>query len=424
MSLAYQLQRGLREPLHLWAAAHRAVWTHPSLPASPFTRALAAASELLERSTRFYAKPAFGISTTSFEGHTVDVEEVRVQQHPFCELLHFRKDTPRPASRVLLVAPLSGHHATLLRETVQELLPFHDVYVTDWVDARLVPLEAGGFDLDDYVALIGGFVRFLGPDLHVVSVCQPAVPVLAALSLLAEDEPSAQPSTLVLMAGPVDTRVNPTEVNRLAKERPLSWFETWAVDTVPASEIGAGRRVCPGFIQLSGFVSMNLERHVSAHWKLFEDVLKGDEAAASVHRRFYDEYLAVMDLPAEYYLQTLRTVFQEDALPNGRMTYRGERPVRPEAISRTALLTVEGEKDDITGLGQTQAAHALLTGVAKEDKEHHQQAGAGHYGVFSGRRWREGVAPRIRDFLHRHEGTGPKSPGLTSAVFGRCDERV
>jgi poly(3-hydroxybutyrate) depolymerase len=408
MSLAYQLQRGLREPLHFWAAAHRAVWTHPYLPATPFTRALAAASELLERSTRFYAKPAFGLETTTVEGQTVSVEAVRVQHHPFCELLHFRKDTPRPGSKLLLVAPLSGHHATLLRETVQELLPFHDVYLTDWVDASLVPLEAGGFDLDDYVALIGRFVRFLGPELHVVSVCQPAVPVLAALSLLAEDAPSAQPSTLVLMAGPVDTRVNPTEVNRLAKEQPLGWFETWGVDTVPAGEVGAGRRVCPGFIQLSGFVSMNLERHVSAHWKLFGDVLQGDEAAAAVHRHFYDEYLAVMDLPAEYYLQTLRTVFQEDALPQGRMMYRGERPVRPEAISRTALLTVEGEKDDITGLGQTQATHALLTGIAREDKEHHQQAGAGHYGVFSGRRWRQEVAPRIRDFLKRHEGAGPR----------------
>jgi poly(3-hydroxybutyrate) depolymerase len=381
---------------------------HPGLPVNPFTRTLAAASELLERSTRFYAKPEFGLPTTSVGGHSVAVEEVRVLRHPFCDLLHFKKDTAQPGSKVLLVAALSGHHATLLRETVQELLPFHDVYVTDWVDARLVPLEAGGFDLDDYTALIGRFLRHLGPDLHVVSVCQPAVPVLAALSLLAEDEPLAQPHTLVLMAGPVDTRVHPTAVNLLARERPLSWFETWALDTVPAGEVGAGRRVCPGFFQLSGFVSMNFDRHVSAHWKLFEDVLKGDEAAASVHRRFYDEYLAVMDLPAEYYLQTVRTVFQEDALPQGRMTYRGERPVRPGAISRTALLTVEGEKDDITGLGQTLAAHALCTGIANEAKEHHQQAGAGHYGVFSGRRWREEVAPRIRDFLRRHEGPLPR----------------
>jgi poly(3-hydroxybutyrate) depolymerase len=404
MYLAYQLQRGLREPLHFWAAANRALWTHPSLPATPFTRTLAAASELVERSTRFYAKPAFGLSTTSVGGRTVGVEEVRVQGHPFCDLVHFRKDTAQAGSKVLLVAPLSGHHATLLREMVQEFLPGHDVYLTDWVDARLVPLSAGGFDLDDYIALIQSFLRLLGPDVHVVSVCQPAVPVLAAISLLAEDEPAAQPRSLVLMAGPIDTRVNPTSVNRLAKERPREWFERWAVDTVPPTEPGAGRRVCPGFFQLSGFVSMNVDRHLTAHWKLFQDVLQGDEDAAGVHRRFYDEYLAVMDLPAEYFLQTVQTIFQEDALPRGSMQYRGERPVRPAAIQRTALLTVEGEKDDITGLGQTLAAHALCTGVAPDAKEHHQQRGAGHYGVFSGRRWREEVAPRIREFIRRHDG--------------------
>ncbi len=257
-------------------------------------------------------------------------------------------------------------------------MPGHDVYVTDWLDARLVPLGAGAFDLDDYIALIQGFIRHLGPEVHVVSVCQPAVAVLAAISLLAEDEPTAQPRTLVLMAGPVDTRVNPTEVNRLARARPLQWFEDWAVGLVPPAEPGSGRRVCPGAFQLGGFVSMNVERHLAAHWKLFQDVAQGDEDAASVNRRFYDEYLAVMDLPAEYYLQTVRTVFQEDALALGSMRYRSERPVRPASIQRMALLTVEGEKDDITGLGQTFAAHALCAGIRPQDKQHHQQAGAGH----------------------------------------------
>jgi len=402
MYFAYQLQRGLQEPLHLWASIQQAVWSHPGLPETPLTRALVAMSELMERSTRFYAKPAFGLTSTTAGEHTVPVVERRAQRTPFCELVHFEREGAAQHPRVLLVAPLSGHHATLLRETVQELLVDHDVYLTDWVDARLIPVSAGTFDLEDYVALVQGLLRELGPDIHVISVCQPAVAVLAAVSLLAEDAPKLQPRTLALLAGPVDSRVNPTEVNRLARAQPLNWFERWAVDTVPATEPGAGRRVCPGFFQLSGFVSMNPDRHWGAHWKLFRDVVEGDVAGAAVGRRFYDEYLAVMDLPAEYYLQTVRTVFQEDALALGTLALKSGRPVRPAAITRTALLTVEGEKDDITGLGQTLAAHALCVGLSADQKEHHQQPGAGHYGVFSGRRWREGVAPRIRSFIRRH----------------------
>jgi len=305
---------------------------------------------------------------------------------------------------VLVVAPLSGHHATLVRETLRTLLPDHDLYVTDWVDARLVPVSAGAFDLDDYIALVQRFLRLLGPEVHVLSVCQPAVAVLSAISLLAEDEPAAQPRTLVLMAGPVDTRVNPTEVNLASQKQPLEWFERWALSRVPASEPGAGRRVCPGYVQLNGFMSLNADKHLSAHWKLFRDVFHGDDESAEVHRRFYDEYLAVMDLPAEYYLQTVRSVFQEHALARGTMTFRGVHLVRPEAIRRTALLTVEGEKDDITGLGQTLAAHALCTGIPAERKEHYQQPGVGHYGVFAGRRWQHEVAPRIRAFFRRHGG--------------------
>lgn len=404
MYFAYQLQRGLNEPLHLWAKVHQALWSHPALPPTPVTRALAAVSELVERSTRFYEKSPFGLATTTVGGHAVAVEESRAPRTLFCELVHFRRETSHNDPKVLLVAPLSGHHATLVRETVRELLPDHDVYLTDWVDARLVPVSEGSFDLDDYIALIHRLLRELGPDVHVVSVCQPAVAVLAAVSLLAEDEPSAQPRTLTLLAGPVDTRVNPTEVNRLARTRPLAWFRQWVVNTVPFTEPGAGRKVCPGFFQLGGFVSMNLERHLAAHWKLFRDVVEGDEASAAASRSFYDEYLAVMDLPAEYYLQTVRTVFQEDRLALGTLQDRSGRLVRPAAIRQTALLTVEGEKDDITGWGQTLAAHALCSGLSAEDKEHYQQPGAGHYGVFSGRRWREGVAPRIRDFIRRHAG--------------------
>lgn len=406
MYFAYQLQRGLNEPLHLWAKAQQALWSHPALPPTPVTRALAAVSELVERSTRVYGKSAFGLATTTVGARTVEVEESRAQRTPFCELVHFQREGSHKHPKVLLVAPLSGHHATLLRETVRELLPHHDVYLTDWVDARLVPVSEGSFDLDDYVALLQGLMRELGPDVHVVSVCQPAVAVLAAVSLLAEDEPSAQPRTLTLLAGPVDTRVNPTEVNRLARTRPLEWFQRWVVSTVPCTEPGAGRKVCPGFLQLGSFVSMNLDRHLAAHWRLFQDVVEGDEAAAAASRSFYDEYLAVMDLPAEYYLQTVQTVFQEDRLALGTLRDRSGRLVRPAAIKKTALLTVEGEKDDITGLGQTLAAHTLCSGLSAEDREHYQQPGAGHYGVFSGRRWRDGVAPRIRAFIRRHGGLG------------------
>ncbi|MGO9828965.1 MAG: polyhydroxyalkanoate depolymerase [Myxococcaceae bacterium] len=407
MYFTYQLQRGLQEPLHLWATVNQALWSHPALPGTPFTRTLAAVSELVERSTRFYAKPSFGLHSAEVHGRPVAVQEVAVLKTPFCNLLHFERDTQATDPTVLVVAPLSGHHATLLRETLRTLLADHDVYVTDWLDARLIPVSAGAFDLDDYIALLQRFLRHLGPDVHVLSVCQPAVAVLSAISLLAEEEPAAQPRTMVLMAGPVDTRINPTEVNRVSETRPLEWFERWALDRVPATEPGAGRWVCPGYVQLSGFVSLNADKHVAAHWKLFRDVVDGNQDAAETKRRFYDEYLAVMDLPAEYYLQTVRSVFQEHALARGTMKFRGLQPVRPASIRRTALLTVEGEKDDITGLGQTLAAHALCTGIAPERKEHHQQPGAGHYGIFSGTRWRDEVAPRVRAFIRRHAAGTP-----------------
>jgi poly(3-hydroxybutyrate) depolymerase len=298
----------------------------------------------------------------------------------------------------LLVTPLSGHHASLLRDTVARLLPDHDLYLTDWIDARLVPLSAGPFDLDDYVELVQRFLRVIGPDVHVVAVCQPSVPVLAAVSLLAEDRDPATPRSLTLMAGPIDTRVSPTQVDRAATSHSLLSFEMTAIHRVPAGEPGFLRRVYPGFLQLAAFVSLNVDRHAGAHRKLYRDLLAGDEQSAEVHRRFYDDYLAVMDIPAEYYLQTIASVFQRHDLARGEMTWRG-RPVRPAAIEATALLTVEAEKDDITSVGQTSAAHDLCTSIPAQRRQTYVQPGAGHYGVFSGRRWREEIAPRVASFI-------------------------
>jgi poly(3-hydroxybutyrate) depolymerase len=308
---------------------------------------------------------------------------------------------------VLLVAPLSGHHATLLRDTVRTMLPDHKVYITDWVDARMVPAEAGAFTLDDYVATIERFLRVIGEAagmdrVHVVSVCQPTVPVLAAVSLMAaRGEPV--PRSLVLMGGPIDPRESPTAVNNLATQKPMWWFESNLIHLVPPNYPGRGRRVYPGFLQHAGFMAMNPERHFMSHWDFYQDLVKGDLDDADAHRRFYDEYNAVLDMPAEYYLDTVRTVFQEFALPRGTWHVKGER-VRPAAIEGTALMTIEGELDDISGEGQTRAAHALCTGVDDAARDHYTVPGAGHYGIFSGRRWRTQVYPRVRDFIAAADG--------------------
>ncbi len=387
-------------PLNSWASAFQALWTHPAMPLSgtPLARVLASASELLERATRRYPKPPFGLSTTLIDGRTVAVREVPWLQTPFCNLVHFERDAARCDPKVLLVAPLSGHHASLLRDTVARLLPDHDLYVTDWIDARLVPLSEGSFDFDDYIDLLQRFIHSIGPDVHVIAVCQPAVPVLAAVSLMAESKDPATPRTMTLMAGPIDTRVNPTEVDRLATSRPLEWFELAAVYRVPAGEAGFLRKVYPGFLQLTAFVALDPARHADAHRQLYRDLLAGDEESAEAHRRFYDDYMAVMDVPAEYYLQTVASVFQRHDLPRGAMTWRG-RPIRPEAIRGTGLMTVEGEKDEITSVGQTSAAHSLCTAIPDQRRRAYVQSGAGHYGVFSGRRWRDEIAPRIAEFI-------------------------
>jgi poly(3-hydroxybutyrate) depolymerase len=397
---SYSLGRAMVAPVNSWASAVRAFWSHPAFPGSGtlLGRSIASASELLERSTRRYPKPPFGLETTEVGGRSVAVRETIRLATPFCNLVHFQRDARRDDPKILLVTPLSGHHSSLLRDTVARLLPDHDLYVTDWIDARLVPLSEGGFDLDDYIDLVQRFLRVIGPDVHVIAVCQPSVPVLAAVSLLAEDRDPATPRSMTLMAGPIDTRISPTQVDRFATSRPLRWFEMTAIHRVPTGEPGFLRRVYPGFLQLTAFVSLNVDRHASAHRRLYRDLLAGDEESAEVHRRFYDDYLAVMDIPAEYYLQTVATVFQRHDLARGEMTWRG-RPVRPAAIETTALLTVEGEKDDITSPGQTSAAHHLCTAIPAQRRQACVQPGAGHYGVFSGRRWREEIAPRVASFI-------------------------
>jgi poly(3-hydroxybutyrate) depolymerase len=344
------------------------------------------------------------------DGHDVPVVEKVALDKPFCRLLRFKRYTDdaenilgmKDQPTVLVVAPLSGHHATLLRDTVRTLLPDHKVYITDWVDARMVPKEAGAFTLDDYVGYIQEFIRHIGASrLHVVSVCQPTVPVLAAVSLMASRGEDV-PRSLVMMGGPIDTRSSPTAVNNLAATRPLSWFEQNVIHVVPQNYPGRGRRVYPGFLQHTGFVAMNPERHFMSHWDFYQDLVKGDLDDAQSHRRFYDEYNAVLDMPAEYYLDTIRVVFQQQLLPQGGWDVAGER-VDPAAIRGCALMTIEGELDDISGLGQTRAAHALCTGVAEADRRHLTVEGAGHYGIFSGRRWRTQVYPQVRDFIAGHD---------------------
>ena len=296
---------------------------------------------------------------------------------------------------------MSGHHATLLRDTVRVMLPEHDVYVIDWVNARMVPLSDGPFHFDDYVDYVREFITFLGPDMHVISVCQPTVPVLAAVSLISTLNEAVKPRTMVMMGGPIDARKSPTAVNNLALEKPYSWFEQNVIHRVPLKYPGYMRRVYPGFMQHMGFVAMNPSRHANAHWDFYNHLLEGDDESAAAHRRFYDEYNAVLDMPAEYYLDTIKRVFQEFQLPKGRLFVR-DQLIRPQDIKRTALLTIEGELDDISGNGQTAAAHDLCTGIPAKDREHFEVPKAGHYGIFSGRRWREVVYPRIRDFIRKY----------------------
>lgn len=368
-------------------------------------RQMTAALDLVAGAGLTHQRPPFGFTTVMVGNQEVTVEEEIVASTPFGNLLHFKKEVEVPQPKLLVVAPMSGHFATLLRGTVQVLLPENDVYITDWANAREIPLSAGRFGMDEFVAQVMSFQRELGPGSHVLAVCQPAVPVLAAVALMSEDKDPATPASMTLMAGPIDTRINPTQVNKLATEHDLKWFEENLIDTVPWRFEGAGRKVYPGITQIASFISMNLDRHVKAHADQYRNIMGGDSVRADAHRKFYDEYLAVMDLPAEFYLETVKSVFQDHDLALGRMRWRG-RQVKPELITNTRLLVVEAGKDDICSVGQTQAAAALCSGLPEEMKTYHLQADVGHYGVFNGRRWTSEIYPLVRDVIQPGRAPG------------------
>jgi len=400
---AYQAQRDALAPWRFFAETARGMieQSGPIIGNLPLVRGTAAALTLLSRTGISHERAPFGISSVTIDGADVPVSEEIVSTHPFCRLVHFRKAAALDQPKLLMVAPLSGHFATLLRGTVATALPDHDVYLTDWINARNVPVRDGSFGLDDVVGLVTDFIRLLGPGAHVMAVCQPSVPVLAAVALLAAANDPCQPRSMVLMGGPIDPAANPTEVNRFAEAHSLGWFERTVITSVPARYPGAFRRVYPGFLQLAGFLSMNLDRHISAHWRMFQQLVEGDDDSTAATRAFYDEYSTVMDLPAEFYLETLDRVFQRHDLADGRFEVHGE-PVDPGAIERTALMTVEGERDDICGPGQTVAAQRLCHNLPDAKKLHHLQLGVGHYGVFNGRRWQTETYPLVRDFIRAH----------------------
>ena len=419
---AYEFQRQLAQPVRLWANAIEQASSSPYNPLAEtwYGKSMAAGAEIVARMTRDYGKPAFGLATTEIDGATVAVNEEILLRKPFCQLLRFHRDTPKRSPKVLLVAPMSGHYATLLRGTVEALLPDHDVHITDWTDAREVPLAQGNFDLDDYIDYIIDFCRYLGADVHVIAVCQPSVPVMAAASLMAQAKDPRQPRSLTLMGGPIDTRRSPTAVNVLAEKRGIEWFRQHCIVKVPPGNPGCWRDVYPGFLQLNGFISMNFDRHMDAHKNLFKDLVKGDGDLVDKHRDFYDEYLAVMDLTAEYYLQTVDTVFVKHALPKGEMTHRGKL-VDPSRITRVALMTVEGENDDISGLGQTEATHGLCSSIPNHRRVHYVQKGVGHYGVFNGSRFKSEIVPRISDFIMSAANTRPSLVALKPTLAAAAE---
>jgi poly(3-hydroxybutyrate) depolymerase len=400
----YEMSHAALNPSRAWADLTRLFFKNPANPLSytTFGKSVAAACELFERSTRRYGRPEWGISSTVVSGERVPVHLSTIWERPFCKLIHFERTfehpPKRPQPKLLIVAPMSGHYPSLLRGTVEAFLPNHDVFITDWADARMVPVTDGPFDLDDYIDYLISILRTLGGDTHVVAVCQPSVPVLAAAALMEADEDPCAPVSMILMGGPIDTRINPTAVNMLAEKRGIDWFRTHVITKVPFPNPGFMRDVYPGFLQLNGFVTMNLDRHIEAHKQLFLNLVRGDGDSAQKHKEFYDEYLAVMDLAAEFYLQTVDTVFIRHDLPRGQMTHRGRR-VDPAAIKRVALFTIEGEHDDISGIGQTEAAHRLCINIPHDRKAHWLQPDVGHYGVFNGSRFRSEIAPRISDFV-------------------------
>jgi poly(3-hydroxybutyrate) depolymerase len=397
--LAYQAHNDLIEPAKTMARQSLEMLGAWGVQSNvPVVRNLSAAYELIARAGLTHARPDYAIPAVTVGNREVEITEVPVLTLPFGTLLRFKKDIDIEQPRVLVVAPLSGHFATLLRNTVRTLLPDHDVYITDWHNARDVPLDAGAFGFDDYVDYLIKFMETLGTGAHLVAVCQPCVQALAAVAIMAADGNPAQPASMTLMAGPIDTRVNPTKVNKLATSKPMSWFERNLIARVPWKYPGSGRHVYPGFVQLTAFVSMNVNRHYNAHQELYEHLRNGEHEKAQTIKAFYDEYFAVLDLAAEFYLETVSWVFQESRLPKGELTLRGQ-PVDLKAIRKTAMLTVEGERDDICALGQTAAAHDLCTSLRPHMKRHHMQAGVGHYGVFSGRKWDGQIYPIVRNLI-------------------------
>jgi poly(3-hydroxybutyrate) depolymerase len=408
----HELGRRWMAPWIHQAEANARIFADPNswLSTLPGAERISAYNELLHRLGKDYEKPGWYINEVEAEGNVVPVIEQALVEKPFCRLLRFKRYTDNPElieklkaqPAVLVVAPLSGHHATLLRDTVRTLLRDHKVYITDWIDARMVPESEGGFELDDYIAYVQEFIRHIGADqVHVMSVCQPTVPVLAAVSLMASAGEKT-PRSLVMMGGPIDARQSPTQVNDLATRNPLSWFENNVIHTVPAPYAGEGRLVYPGFLQHAGFIAMNPSRHFMSHWDFYSDLVKGDLDDAQSHRRFYDEYNAVLDMPSEFYLDTIRIVFQEFLLPRGQWKVKGKL-VKPADIKKTALMSIEGELDDISGAGQTHAAHTLCTGIPARDQKEITVKGAGHYGIFSGRRWRDVVYPDVKAFFHKYD---------------------
>ncbi|MEM7620967.1 MAG: polyhydroxyalkanoate depolymerase [Pseudomonadota bacterium] len=417
----YEISHAALGPARAAADSCRLFLKNPFNPLSHTTigKSAAAACEVFERTTRRYGKPFFEIFETKVNHNVVPVYEEVVWEKPFCRLIRFRRDfstcpelEKRHKSRVLLVAPMSGHYATLLRGTVRDLLPMHDVYITDWIDARMVPSKEGQFDLSSYIDYIVELMELFQGDVHVIGVCQPSVPIISAVTSMEIEQNPFVPHSMILMGGPIDTRINQTAVNTLAEAKGIEWFERNVITNVPWPSPGHGRKVYPGFLQLTGFMTMNLDRHVSAHKDLFWHLVQGDGDSADKHRDFYDEYLAVMDLTAEFYLQTVETVFISHDLPKGRMTYRNQ-IIDLSKIKRVALMTIEGEKDDISGVGQCAAAQDLCTGLPATKKHHYEQPGVGHYGIFNGSRFRSEIAPRMTDFIKTHHSKSkPAGPEL------------
>ena len=415
---AYEVQRSMLDAASVTANA-AANWLNNPYNPLAYTGAgplMASALDVFAHASAPYGKPAFGLVSTTIGGREVAVAERVIETRPFGRLLRFARAGRVGDPKLLIVAPMSGHYATLLRGTVERMLPAHDVHITDWADAKMVPMEDGTFDLDDYIDYVVGFLETMGPGTHVMAVCQPAVPVFAALALMAEAKHPCTPASATLMGGPVDPRKAPTKVNDVATERPFSWFQKTVIAKVPISYPGYGRKVYPGFVQLAGFLSMNLGNHIDSHWKMFTGLADGDVEGADAIKDFYEEYRSVADIDAAFYLQTIDVVFQRHLLPQGLYEHRGHR-VDPNAIT-TPLLAIEGERDDISGLGQTRAALDLAVKLPDADKRYYMAEGAGHYGIFNGKRWRDKIAPVVEDWIARHEAARVRPPQAMAMADG------